>query len=175
MMLGGLCNINNNNKKDLMIIKKKKRGSKVLELILKSPGIRYRQLIRLTGYSQGSVSFLLKKLEKSRSIIVERSSNNRVTGYYPINITTTDLRIISNLRAKTEKRIVQLLLKQGQSTFNDIVNYTDRAPSTISWHLNKLRNAKLITLNDHHGRPHPYKIRNKKSVAKIISNIKVIS
>jgi predicted transcriptional regulator len=174
-MSGGLCNINNNNKKDLMIIKKKKRGSKVLELILKSPGIRYRQLIRLTGYSHGSVSFLLKKLEKSRSIIVERSSNNRVTGYYPKNITTTDLRIISNLRIKTEKRIVQLLLKQGQSTFNDIVNYTDRAPSTISWHLNKLRNAKLITLNDHHGRPRPYKIRNKKSVAKIISNIKVIS
>ena len=52
MMLGRLCNINNNNKKDLMIIKKKKRGSKVLELILKSPGIRYSQLIRLTGYSQ---------------------------------------------------------------------------------------------------------------------------
>ncbi|CAN5516813.1 hypothetical protein BH18THE2_BH18THE2_22410 [soil metagenome] len=152
-----------------MIIRNKERRSKVLELVLKNPGIRFRQLIRLTGLSHGSLSFLLKKLEKSRSIIVERSSNNRVTGYYPRNITTTDLRIISNLRTKTQKRIVQLLLKQGQSTFNDIVNYTDRAPSTISWHLNNLKNAKLITLNIYDGRPRPYSIKNKKSIAKIIS------
>jgi predicted transcriptional regulator len=112
---------------------------------------------------------VLKKLEKSSGIIVKRISNNRVTNYYPRNIRTTELHIISNLRNNTEKRIVQFLLEQGQSTFNDIVNYTDRAPSTISWHLNKLKNAELIISNNHYGRPRPYKIRNKKSVAKIIS------
>ena len=152
-----------------MIMENKERRSKVLELILKSPGIRFRQLLRLTGLSHGSLSFMLKKLEKSRGIIVNRSSNNRVTSYYPKNIRTKELHIISNLRNNTEKRIVQFLLEQGQSTFNDIVKYTDRAPSTISWHLNKLKNAELITSNNHHGRPRPYKIRNKKSVAKIIS------
>ena len=150
-------------------MKNKERRSKVLELILKSPGIRFRQLLRLTGLSHGSLSFMLKKLEKSRGIIVNRSSNNRVTSYYPKNIKAKELHIISNLRNNTEKRIVQFLLEQGQSTFNDIVKYTDRAPSTISWHLNKLKNAELITSNNHHGRPRPYKIRNKKSVAKIIS------
>ena len=152
-----------------MIMENKERRSKVLELILKSPGIRFRQLLRLTGLSHGSLSFMLKKLEKSRGIIVNRSSNNRVTSYYPKNIRTKELHIISNLRNNTEKRIVQFLLEQGQSTFNDIVKYTDRAPSTISWHLNKPKNAELITSNNHHGRPRPYKIRNKKSVAKIIS------
>ena len=152
-----------------MIMENKERRSKVLELILKCPGIRFRQLLRLTGLSHGSLSFMLKKLEKSRGIIVNRSSNDRVTSYYPKNIRTKELHIISNLRNNTEKRIVQFLLEQGQSTFNDIVKYTDRAPSTISWHLNKLKNAELITSNNHHGRPRPYKIRNKKSVAKIIS------
>jgi predicted transcriptional regulator len=152
-----------------MIMKNKERRSKALEFILKSPGIRYRQLLRLTGLSHGSLSFVLKKLEKSSGIIVNRTSNNRVTSYYPKNIRTTELHIISNIRNNTEKRIVQFLLEQGQSTSNDIVNYTDRAPSTISWHLNKLENAELIISNNHYGRPRPYKIRNKKSVAKIIS------
>jgi predicted transcriptional regulator len=152
-----------------LITKNKERESKVLELILKSPGIRYRQLLRLTGLSNVSLSFALKKLEKSKGIIVDRSSNNRATGYYPKNITTTEFRIISNIRNKTQKRIVQFLLNQGQSTFNEIVNYTNRAPSTISWHLNKLKNAELITSNMHDSKPHPYKIRNKNRVAKIIS------
>ena len=150
-------------------MKNKEGRSKVLELILKSPGIRYRQLLRLTGLSHGSLSFALKKLENSRGIIVNRTSNNRVTCYYPKNITTTEFHIISNLRNKTQKRIVQFLLKQGQSTFNEIANYINKAPSTTSWHLNKLKNAELITSNNHHGRPHPYKIRNRKSVAKTIS------
>jgi len=153
-----------------MIIRYIEKRSKVLELILKSPGIRYRQLLRLTGLSNGSLFFALKKLEKSKDIIVNRSSsNNRATGYYPKNITTTEFHIISNLRNETQKRIVQFLLKQGQSTFNEIVNYTNRAPSTTSWHLNKLKNAELITSNNHHGRPRSYKIRNRKRVAKIIS------
>jgi predicted transcriptional regulator len=157
------------NKNKQMITRNKEKRSKVLQLILKSPGIRYRQLLRLTGLSNGSLSFALKKLEKSKDIIVNRTSNNRATGYYPKNITTTEFHIISNLRNETQKRIVQFLLMQGQSTFYDIVNYTNRAPSTTSWHLNKLKNAELITSNSHHGRPRPYKIRNRKSVAKIIS------
>jgi DNA-binding transcriptional ArsR family regulator len=77
------------------------------------------------------------------------------------------LYLISEIKLK--KRIVQFLLNQGQSTFNEIVNYTNRAPSTISWHLNKLKNAELITSNMHDSKPHPYKIRNKNRVAKIIS------
>ena len=63
---------------------------------------------------------------------------------------------------------MQFLLEQGQSTFKDVVNYTNRAPSTISWHLSKLENAELIT-NDHHGKHSPYKIRNRNYVTSIIS------
>ena len=146
-----------------------KKRSKVLELILKSPGIRYRQLLRLTGISNGSLSFALKKLEKSKDIIVNRSSNNRATGYYPKNITTTEFHIISNLRNKTQKRIVQFLLKQGQFTFNEIVNYVNRAPSTTSWHLNKLKNADMIASNNRNSRRCHYKIRNRSYVTRIIS------
>ena len=93
--------------------------------------------------------------------MVKRTENNRATAYYPKNINATELHIIGNLRNNIDRRIVQYLLDQGQSTFYDIVNHSQRAPSTISWHLNRLRNEKLITSNSRNGKLHAYKIINK--------------
>ena len=107
-----------------MTIKNKKIQSKILEHIRIDPGVRYRQLLRLTGLSNGSLSYTLKKLEKSRRVIVNRSSNARVTGYYPENIKTSELRILANFRNNTDKKILQLLLKQDPCTFNDIVKHS---------------------------------------------------
>jgi predicted transcriptional regulator len=43
---------------------------------------------------------------------------------------------MANLANNTDRRIVQFLLEQqGQFTFNDIIKHTEKAPSTISWHL----------------------------------------
>ena len=119
-----------------------KRRSRVLELILRHPGVRYRQLLKNTGISNGSLFYILRKLESSRSIMVNRTENNRATAYYPKNINATELHIIENLRNNIDS--VQYLLDQGQSTFYDIVSHSKRAPSTISWHLNRLKNGKVV-------------------------------
>jgi predicted transcriptional regulator len=145
-----------------------KRRLRVLKLILKHPGVRYRQLLKNTGVSNGSLSYNLKKLEDSRSIIVNRTGNNR-TSYYPRNISTTELRIIENLRNNIDRRIVQYLLEQGQSTFYDIVNHSKRAPSTVSWHLNRLKNGKVVISASHNGKSQVYKIINKNTVARTLS------
>jgi DNA-binding transcriptional ArsR family regulator len=65
--------------------------------------------------------------------------------------------------------IVQHLLDQGQSTFYDIVNHTERAPSTVSWHLNRLKNRKLIISTSYYGEPQTYKVMNKNNVTKFLS------
>jgi predicted transcriptional regulator len=157
----------------VFIIKKtleyRKKQSKVLKLILKNPGVRYRQLLRATGLSNGSLSNILRKLENSRSIIVNRTANNRVTAYYPKNINTAELHIIENLRNNIDRRIIQYLLEQDQGNFYDIVNHSKRAPSTISWHLNRLKNGRLLTSTSRNGKPNTYKIINKNSVARILS------
>jgi predicted transcriptional regulator len=151
-----------------------KRQPKVLKLILKSPGIRYRQLLRITGLSNGSLSYVLRKLEKSRHIIVNRTCNNRATAYYPksihaIELHAIELHVIENLRNNIDRRIVQYLLEHEVSTFYDIVNHSKRAPSTISWHLNRLKNRKLITSTSSYSRPKAYKIINKNIVSRILS------
>jgi predicted transcriptional regulator len=146
-----------------------KRRSRVLEFILRHSGVRYRQLLKNTGISNGSLSYILKKLENSRSIIVSRADYNRATAYYPKNINTAELHIIDNLRNNIDRRIVQYLLGQGQSTFYDIVNHSKRAPSTVSWHLIRLKKGKVVTSVSYNGKPQVYKIINKNAVAKIVS------
>jgi predicted transcriptional regulator len=146
-----------------------KRKSKVLRLILKNPGIRYRQLLRATGLSNGSLSNILRKLENSRSVAVNRTANNRTTAYYPKKINTTEMRITESLRNNIDRRIIQFLLEQGQGNFYDIVNHSKRAPSTISWHLSRLKNGRLISSTSRNGKPYTYKIINKNSVARILS------
>lgn len=144
-----------------------KRQSKLRKLIRESPGIRYRQLQRTTGLSNGSLSNVLRKLEGSRRIIVNRSSN--VTAYYPKDIKVTELHLIENLRNNIDRRIVEYLLEQDQSTFYDIVNHSKRAPSTISWHLKRLKKRKLVISAYDGGKPQAYKITNKNAVSRILS------
>lgn len=144
-----------------------KKQSRIRKLIHKSPGIRYRQLQRATGMSNGSLSYILRKLEGSRRIIVNRASN--ATAYYPKDVKVTELHLIENLRNNIDRSIVEYLLEQGQSTFYDIVNHSKRAPSTISWHLNRLKNNKLVISTYYGGKPQAYKIINKNAVSRILS------
>jgi predicted transcriptional regulator len=144
-----------------------KRQSKIHKLIYKSPGIRYRQLQRTTSLPNGSLSYILRELEYSRRIIVERTSY--VTAYYPKETKTAELHLMENLRNNIDRRIVQYLLEQGKSTFYDIVNHSKRAPSTVSWHLNRLRNRKLITSTRHGDEPQAYRIISKDTVSRVLS------
>lgn len=146
-----------------------KKKLKVLKLILGHPGVRYKQVQRTTDLPNGSLSYILKKLENSGSIVVNRADNNRITAYYPNSIKANERRIIENLRNSVDKRIVQYLLKQGQSTFYNIVNHSNRAPSTVSWHLSKLKKGKLVTSTGHRGDPQAYKIINENIVSRILS------
>jgi predicted transcriptional regulator len=76
---------------------------------------------------------------------------------------------MENLRNNIDRRIVQYLLEQGQSTFYDIVNHSKRAPSTISWHLNRLKNKKLIISTGHRGEPQAYEIIKKDTITRLLS------
>jgi predicted transcriptional regulator len=52
--------------------------------------VRYKQVKRTTDLPNGSLSYILKKLENSGSFAVNRADNNRTTAYYPNNIKAND-------------------------------------------------------------------------------------
>jgi predicted transcriptional regulator len=114
----------------------------IFGFIDKNPGIRYRELIRLAGISNGVLTYHLGMLEKFGEIRVERMSNKRVTRYFTVNIPKKDSDIISCFRSKVIRNIVLFVINNDLCTFNEI----DKAPSTISWHVKKLRGAGILRM-----------------------------
>ena len=51
------------------------------------------------------------------------------------------------MRNEPSKRIILYLLEHHSCTFNEIVEYTDKARSTISWHLKRLKDAGIVSLH----------------------------
>ncbi len=161
-----MFNIKEEKTKAARTIKINENKSEILKHIAKNPGVRYRELLRLTGLANGVLSYHLKILEKSRHIKVDRNGI-RMTRYYPKNIKTKEFDVIAYTRNYTARQIIQLLLKQGHSTFKEIVKHTNKVPSTVSWHLKRLENVKIISVS--HKKVYLYKIRNKEKVGKIVS------
>jgi predicted transcriptional regulator len=143
----------------------------IYSYIYENPGIRYRELIRLARTTNGVLSYYLGKLEKRGEIRVERLSNNRVTRYFIFNIPKKDSDIISYIRSKVIRKIVYFVLKNEFCTFNEIVDHIGKAPSTVSWHMKKLKEAGILDTNlgnDHF----LYSIADKEMISRILLEYK---
>jgi predicted transcriptional regulator len=116
----------------------------LLKHIEEYPGLRYRQLLRLTNIVNGVLSYHLKQLERSKQIRVNRTKSKE-TRYYSINTPNEEFYIIGYMRNKPSRRIISYLLEHHSCTFNEIVEYTGKAPSTISWHLKRLKDAGIVS------------------------------
>jgi predicted transcriptional regulator len=134
--------------------------SNVLKVIGQNPGIRYKELARQTGFANGVLTYHLNILEQIGNINKFRHGN--ITRYYLINIPTQDLKIISHLRVHSEKDIILFILDHDFCTFNEIVEYSRKAPSTISWHLKRLCQDGIIAV--HPGEYNLYRITDKRVV-----------
>jgi DNA-binding transcriptional ArsR family regulator len=65
---------------------------------------------------------------------------------------------------------MRYILDKGQCTFYDIVNHSERAPSTISWHLSRLRDNRLIISTSRNPGGHQaYKIIKRDLISRILS------
>ena len=64
----------------------------LLRYIEENPGIRYRELLRLTGFVNGVLTYHLTALEKSDAIRVDRKS--RMTRYYTLSVSDKESTIL---------------------------------------------------------------------------------
>jgi|SRR5215211_953621 len=121
------------------------RRSTLLKQIENVPGIRYRELLRLTELPNGVLFHHLANLEEAGLIQVHRKYGKKTTRYYPINISERESAILSCIRHKPLRQIMLLLLDQDVCTLNDLVSFTHKAPSTLFAHLKHLKGAGLIS------------------------------
>ena len=87
---------------------KKEKNSvqqKIIHFIIKFPGVRYRELMRLTGLSNGVLTYHLNKLDHSGIVKIDRI-NNRVTRYYSSDISDEESKILAILRQKSTRSVL---------------------------------------------------------------------
>lgn len=119
----------------------------ILKIINSFPGIRYRDILRLTKLNNGTLSHHLTALEKCSIIKIGRTENSNITRYYPASIPTDETLLLNYLKIKTTKKIILMLLGVEGATFNEIVNHINKAPSTTSWNLKRLLDSDIVGRN----------------------------
>ncbi|MDQ3888755.1 MAG: ArsR family transcriptional regulator [Thermoproteota archaeon] len=138
----------------------------LMKHIQQTPGIRYRELLRLTGLVNGVLSYHLSALERANVIKVTRES--RITRYYPVNVSDKESAILKFVRHEPIRQILLFILEHDMCIFNEIVEHTGKAPSTVSSHLKRLREAGIILIR--HGEYYQiYRVAERELVAEILS------
>jgi predicted transcriptional regulator len=142
----------------------------ILEYIYDNPGIRYKELLRLTRLKNGVLSYHLTILERLNKIRIDRH-NKRVTRYYIVNIPKEESDIIGCFRNIVTRKIAIFVLRHDLCTFNEIVYHINKAPSTVSWHLKRLRDAGILSII--YGENHQfYTVADKGIIANILYKYK---
>lgn len=118
---------------------------RILKIIDSFPGIRYRDILRLTNLNNGTLSHHLSALEKQSMIKIGKTENSNITRYYPASTHPDEFLILNYLKIKTTKKIILYLQEEiNGASFNEIANHIDKAPSTTSWNLKRLLDAKIV-------------------------------
>jgi predicted transcriptional regulator len=142
----------------------------IIDFITKNPGIRYRELLRLTGFSNGSLAHHLLVLEETKATQVCRQKNCKITRYYSVNISFKELQIIGCIKQQTAQNIIAFILKKNLCTFTEILRCIGKARSTLSWHLKRLVGAGIIQ-SIPRGKYDFYRLINVGIVSTIINNM----
>ena len=119
------------------------RGT-ILKIINSFPGIRYRDILRLTKLNNGTLSHHLSTLEKRSIIKIGRTENSNITRYYPASTPPDETLVLNYLKIKTTKEIILMLGEVDGASFNEIVNHINKAPSTTSWNLKRLLDSNIV-------------------------------
>jgi hypothetical protein len=102
--------------------------------------------LRLSNLTNGVLTYHLALLEKSELIEVDRDENKKMTRYYPNNIPIQETYIIGCIRQDATKQIILFILENDLCIFDEIVEHAKKALSTISWHLKRLKEAGIISV-----------------------------
>lgn len=140
----------------------------LLRSIEENPGIRYRELLRTTGLVNGVLSYHLSALERLDVIKVDRQP--RTTRYYPVTISDQEYNILKFVRHKPVRQIMLFLIENDSCTFNEIVDHMQKAPSTVSLHLRRLREGGMISIR--YGEYQLYSLTNRDIVCEVLAKYK---
>lgn len=146
----------------------------LLSIIDNSPGIRYAELLRMTGFNNGALSYYLTRLEKASLTKVLRNRTNNTSRYYSNSISSESMIVLGYLRSAITRDIIMNLLDMKYSTFCDLTRLINKSPSTTSWYLKKLLIHNIIAKKKIN-RISLYCLQNPLVVGKLIEQFNIVS
>jgi len=117
--------------------------SKIIDLIIESPGIHFNELLRQTDLSPGNLVWHLDILETYH--IIGKKNVGQYLVYFPLH----DHNPMSNIDIKLAKSDTTLqilnLIEESPGTYaNEIAEKLDLDHKTVKYHIEKLKENKLI-------------------------------
>ena len=110
--------------------------------IKNNPGIRFRELMKKVGITNGVMSHYLRKLEENESVWIERTP--RVTRFYSSDLSEDEAKLVKRLRQETPKKILVALVQNDQLTFKELTAKICKSPATTSFYLSQLVKDNIV-------------------------------
>ncbi len=121
----------------------------IINIINIMPGIRYKELQRITKMPNGTLSYHLETLQKGGLIRIRRDGGS--TRIFPLSLDEYTAEIISIIKDNTRLKIIKYLLKHRSATYQELHSIAGKSFSTLSWHLDKLINNNIIKVSNYIG------------------------
>ena len=127
------------------------KEKKILELtsrkqiyhtVKKHAGCHFREMERISKLPTGSVKYHLDYLTKHGLINQVKEGNN--LRYFPRDFNSENTKLMGLLRRESIRKILLFILIHSNCNHEQIVDYAKLSPSTVSWHLRKLEESKII-------------------------------
>ena len=136
-------------------------SDRILQFIQENPGCHLRKIRDIIGISQGTVQYHTDRLEKMGRITCTRSGLYK--HYFPVGIIqNNEKEILQILRQETARRILMFLVERQAPTQTDIVNGIGISASSVSWHIKRLIEFRLV-MEIKEGKYKRYQLQNRET------------
>lgn len=116
----------------------------VLEVVRKEPGATAAAVADAMGVAYNTARYHLDRLEGDGDV-VRRRFGGRVRFFdAEADLDRRDQRRLAAIRSPTRRRILRLLTVEGAMSVSELSGRVDRAVSTVSGHLRRLRARGLV-------------------------------
>jgi predicted transcriptional regulator len=117
---------------------------KVLHFIQNNPGCHLRRVKRALEVSMGTAQYQLDKLEKMGRVTSTRRGLYKY--YFPAGLyKENEKEILEVLTHETARKILLFIIEQKNPTQTDIVRYVRISARSVSWHVGRLIDLKIIS------------------------------
>ncbi len=145
---------------------------KIYTLISEHPGLNLTSIAEMLHMRVSLAEYHLFLLEKNGAIISIKETGFKRYYTKDTHISSDDRILLGLLRQEIPLKIILLLLKHPHLQHKELLEHFDIAPSTLTYHINKLLKDKIIDVQTY-GAEKGYAIKNKRMVVEFLTRYKL--